>query len=60
MWRAMPEGTVMGFDFGSVRIGVAIGETVTGLAHPLTGEWLSFDAALPDDLAGVWKQVTQG
>lgn len=32
----MPEGTVMGFDFGMVRIGVAIGETVTGLAHPLT------------------------
>ena len=32
----MPEGTVMGFDFGTVRIGVAIGETVTGLAHPLT------------------------
>ncbi|MEN9880063.1 MAG: hypothetical protein RIQ55_709 [Pseudomonadota bacterium] len=26
----------MGFDFGTVRIGVAIGETVTGLAHPLT------------------------
>jgi len=26
----------MGFDFGSVRIGVAVGETVTGLAHPLT------------------------
>ena len=25
----------MGFDFGTVRIGVAIGETVTGLAHPL-------------------------
>ena len=32
----MPEGTVMGFDFGTVRIGVAVGETVTGLAHPLT------------------------
>jgi putative Holliday junction resolvase len=32
----MPEGTVMGFDFGAVRIGVAVGETVTGLAHPLT------------------------
>lgn len=32
----MPESTVMGFDFGTVRIGVAIGETVTGLAHPLT------------------------
>lgn len=26
----------MGFDFGTVRIGVAVGETVTGLAHPLT------------------------
>lgn len=26
----------MGFDFGTVRIGVAIGETITGLAHPLT------------------------
>lgn len=25
----------MGFDFGSVRIGVAVGETITGLAHPL-------------------------
>ncbi|MFM8338969.1 MAG: Holliday junction resolvase RuvX [Fluviibacter sp.] len=32
----MPESTVMGFDFGTVRIGVAIGETITGLAHPLT------------------------
>lgn len=26
----------MGFDFGTVRIGVAVGETLTGLAHPLT------------------------
>lgn len=26
----------MGFDFGAARIGVAIGETLTGLAHPLT------------------------
>ena len=25
----------MGFDFGAARIGVAVGETVTGLAHPL-------------------------
>ncbi|MEN9482474.1 MAG: hypothetical protein RJB37_354, partial [Pseudomonadota bacterium] len=38
----------------------ALHATHLGLAHPLTGEWLSFDAALPDDLAGVWKQVTQG
>ena len=32
----MREGSVMGFDFGTVRIGVAVGETLTGLAHPLT------------------------
>ena len=32
----MPKGTVMAFDFGTVRIGVAVGETITGLAHPLT------------------------
>lgn len=35
----MPEpaaaGTVLGFDFGSKRIGVAIGNTVTGTARPL-------------------------
>lgn len=29
-------GTVMAFDFGGERIGVAVGETSTGLAHPLT------------------------
>ncbi|WP_338413091.1 RluA family pseudouridine synthase [uncultured Sphaerotilus sp.] len=37
----------------------ALHATHLGLEHPLTGEWLSFDAALPDDLAGAWKQVTQ-
>jgi putative Holliday junction resolvase len=29
------EGTVIGFDFGSRRIGVAVGETVTRIASPL-------------------------
>lgn len=29
-------GTVMAFDFGEKRIGVAIGDTETGLAHALT------------------------
>jgi len=29
-------GTVLGFDFGEKRIGVAVGDTETGLAHPLT------------------------
>lgn len=30
------EGTVLAFDFGKKRIGVAVGDTVLGLAHPLT------------------------
>ena len=29
------EGTVLGFDFGEKRIGVAVGETILKLAHPL-------------------------
>jgi putative holliday junction resolvase len=33
---ANPAGTVLAFDFGTRRIGVAIGETSTGIAHPLT------------------------
>lgn len=28
--------TLLGFDFGTARIGVAVGETETGLAQPLT------------------------
>lgn len=32
----MPEGTVLAFDFGVKRIGVATGETLLGTAHPLT------------------------
>jgi putative Holliday junction resolvase len=29
-------GTILAFDFGTRRIGVAVGEPATGLAHPLT------------------------
>lgn len=29
------EGTVLAFDFGTKRIGVAVGESLIGLAHPL-------------------------
>ncbi len=29
------EGTVLAFDFGTRRIGVAVGELLIGLAHPL-------------------------
>ena len=31
----MTQGTVLGFDFGTRRIGVAVGETGTGIASPL-------------------------
>ena len=31
-----PAGTVLAFDFGTRRIGVAIGNTVSGTARPLT------------------------
>ena len=32
---AAPAGTVLAFDFGTERIGVAVGETQLGVAHPL-------------------------
>ena len=32
---ARPAGTILAFDFGTRRIGVAVGESATGLAHPL-------------------------
>ena len=31
-----PHGTVLAFDFGTKRIGAAVGETAIGIAHPLT------------------------
>lgn len=35
MMQAAEPGTLLGFDFGEKRIGVAVGETATGIAHPL-------------------------
>ncbi len=32
---ATPAGTVLAFDFGTQRVGVAVGETSTRIAHPL-------------------------
>lgn len=40
MWRDMPEatsGTVLAFDFGLKRVGVAVGEPEVGTAHALPG-----------------------
>ena len=36
MPSAPPAGTVLAFDFGTRRIGVAVGDVRLGLAHPLT------------------------
>jgi putative Holliday junction resolvase len=33
---ALLQGTVLAFDFGEKRIGVAVGESALGQAHPLT------------------------
>lgn len=33
---SLPRGTVLAFDFGEKRIGVAVGESMLGQAHPLT------------------------
>jgi len=43
----MPEthrDTILAFDFGIRRIGVAVGEPETGTAHPLPGIALAGDA----------------
>ena len=32
----MPEATLLGFDYGSHKIGVAVGQPLTGTATPLT------------------------
>ncbi|MDZ7686701.1 MAG: Holliday junction resolvase RuvX [Gammaproteobacteria bacterium] len=47
---AVTDETVMGFDFGMSRIGVAVGQTVTGTASPLTV--LEARDGIPD-----WQQI---
>jgi putative Holliday junction resolvase len=56
MASANPGGCVLAFDFGTRRIGVAVGETGIGLAHPLATivaarreEWLPAVAGLVDE-----------
>lgn len=52
----MPDGTVLAFDFGAKRIGVATGETLLGSAHPLT----VIDAESNDDrFAAIGKLVAE-
>jgi putative Holliday junction resolvase len=45
-----PDATVLAFDFGTRRIGVAVGNTLTRIAHPLA----TIEA---DDAAARWSKV---
>lgn len=54
-------GTVLGFDFGLARIGVAVGETETGHAHPLaviSDEANAARFAAIEKLLTEWKPVS--
>lgn len=55
------EGAVLGFDFGEKRIGVALGEHLLGIAHPLTTintEINNDRFRIIGDLIAEWKPVT--
>jgi putative Holliday junction resolvase len=59
----MPEpqrGTILAFDFGIRRIGVAVGEPETGTAHPLPGIAASGDARFTaiGALVAQWRPTT--
>ncbi|MGH8225471.1 MAG: Holliday junction resolvase RuvX, partial [Gammaproteobacteria bacterium] len=51
--------TVLGFDYGTQRIGVAVGETVTGSARALTALHTGSEAKPPwpeiEDLLATWR-----
>ena len=47
----MIRGTLLAFDFGERRIGVAIGDTSTGIASPLTAVTGASNAARLDAIA---------
>jgi putative Holliday junction resolvase len=53
-------GTVLAFDFGEERLGVAIGELAVGIAHPLTTIAASSDRARLDAVESLirdWQPV---
>lgn len=52
----MPEGTTLAFDFGERRIGVAMGETLLGIAHPL----ITIDTELTEQrFAAIGKLIAE-
>lgn len=52
----MPDGTVLAFDFGEKRIGVATGETLLNSAHPLT---VIYAETNDDRFAAIGKLVAE-
>jgi putative Holliday junction resolvase len=50
------KGTVLGFDFGEKRIGVAVGERALGIAHPLTTIALSDNVRRFATIAALLKE----
>ncbi len=58
--RRFRSGTVLGFDFGTKRIGVAIGEIGIGMAHPLetvVGEKNEQRFNIIAELISAWEPV---
>ncbi|MDV6346330.1 Holliday junction resolvase RuvX [Nitrosomonas sp. Is35] len=56
----LPAGAVLAFDFGKKRIGVAIGNTAVGVAHPLAtvdSELTERRFALIGQLIQTWQPV---
>jgi putative Holliday junction resolvase len=54
----LPDATVIAFDFGTRRIGVAIGNTLVGVAHPLVtieGDSITTALAAIGVLIEEWK-----
>ncbi|HJU49968.1 MAG TPA: Holliday junction resolvase RuvX [Pseudogulbenkiania sp.] len=52
----MPDGTTLAFDFGERRIGVAMGETLLGIAHPL----ITIDTEITDQrFAAIGKLIEE-
>jgi putative Holliday junction resolvase len=57
---AQRAGTILAFDFGTKRIGVAVGDTVLAVAHPLTTITSQQDAqrfAAIESLVREWQPV---
>ncbi|MTD32884.1 Holliday junction resolvase RuvX [Paludibacterium denitrificans] len=49
----MREGTALAFDFGERRIGVAVGESLLGIAHPL----VTIDSNVNDERFAIISQL---